>query len=86
MDHEKIIERVRTLHPDAVIGISGEDCSFQLSVVSQAFTGQNTLQRQQPILALFKKELRSGAIHALTIKALTPYEEATIAGLIQIRT
>jgi acid stress-induced BolA-like protein IbaG/YrbA len=84
MNEEDIIERVRSLYPDAVIDAAGEDCSFELYIVSEAFAGQNTLQRQKPILALFKDDIRSGKLHALSIKAKTPQEQNSTAGLVQI--
>ena len=84
MKEEDIVARVRTLYPDAVIDIAGEDCSFELYVISEAFAGQNTLQRQKPILALFKDDIRSGALHALSVKAKTPNEQAGQGGLVQI--
>ncbi len=84
MTEAEIVERVRSLYPDAVIDVAGEDCSFELYVVSEAFAGQNPLQRQKPILALFKDDIRSGALHALSVKAKTPGELAGQGGLVQI--
>ncbi|MEJ2610126.1 MAG: BolA family transcriptional regulator [Candidatus Thiodiazotropha sp.] len=84
MKETDIIERVRTLYPDAIIDVAGEECSFELYIISDAFAGQNTLQRQKPILALFKEDIRSGAMHALSIKAKTPEERSGQNGLVQI--
>ena len=85
MDEQEIIERVRQLHPDALVDLNGADCSFEMIVVSEAFEGMNTLQRQQPILGLFKEELASGKLHALSIRAKTPAEQSGGAGLVQIQ-
>jgi len=84
MTEEEIVQRVRSLYPDAVVDVAGEDCSFELYVISDAFAGQNTLQRQKPILALFKADILNGALHALSIKAKTPSEQAGSNGLVQI--
>jgi acid stress-induced BolA-like protein IbaG/YrbA len=84
MQERDIIERVRTLYPDAVVDVAGEDCSFELYVIDEAFAGQNTLQRQKPILALFKDDIRSGALHALSVKAKTPAEQQGQGGLVQL--
>jgi len=46
--------------------ISGDGSKFEARVVADAFDGLNTVKRHQHI--------QSGAIHALTIKALTPAE------------
>ncbi len=84
MTGDEIVLRVRTRYPDAVVAVAGKDCSFEIQVITEAFTGQNTLQRQKPILGLFKDEIRSGALHALSVKANTPDEQASQTALIQI--
>lgn len=84
MKEETIIERVRTLCPDAVIDVAGEECNFELYVVSEGFAGLNTLQRQKPILALFKDDIRNGSLHALSVKARTPAELDNQGGLVQL--
>lgn len=84
MQEREIIERILELHPDAEIEVAGADCNFAVRVVVDAFAGMPTLQRQRPILALFKDEIRSGALHALSITAQTRAEHATAAGLVQI--
>ena len=76
MHQDDIVDRVREAHPEAVIGIAGADCNFEIQIVSEDFADQGLLQRQKGILGLFKDELKSGALHALTIKAKTPQEKA----------
>lgn len=85
MTEDDIIGRVRSLHPDAVIDVAGEDCSFELYVISDGFTGLGTLERQRPILALFNEELATGRLHALSIRARTPAEQSAQSGLVQLR-
>ena len=84
MTGDEIVQRVHSLYPDAVVEATGADCSFEISVISDAFVGCNTLQRQKPILALFKEDIRSGALHALSIKARTPSEQTGDSGLVQL--
>ncbi len=84
MTGEEVVQRVRSLYPDAVVDVAGEDCSFEIHVISDAFAGRNTLQRQKPILGLFMEDIRSGTLHALSIKANTPSEQAGQTGLAQI--
>ena len=76
MKEEELIQRLAGRYPDAEIRVTGADCNFEVQVVSEAFAGLNTLQRQRPILQLFKEELASGALHALTVRARTPQELA----------
>jgi acid stress-induced BolA-like protein IbaG/YrbA len=87
MQAEEIVSRITTLHPNATIDVSGEDCSFAVYVVSEEFTGKLTMQRQQPILALFSSELSSGKLHALSVTAKTPTELESMGGggLVQIQ-
>jgi acid stress-induced BolA-like protein IbaG/YrbA len=85
MQAEEIVSRITTLYPDATIDVSGEDCSFAVYVISEEFAGKLTLQRQQPILALFSSELSSGVLHALSVTAKTPTEMQSMGGLVQIQ-
>lgn len=84
MTEDEIVSRVSALHPGAVIDVAGEDCSFELYVISDDFAGKNTLERQRPILALFSDDLASGRLHALSVKARTPAEQSAQGGLVQI--
>lgn len=85
MTEDEIRSKVRTLYPHAVIDVAGQDCSFELYVVSDEFAGRNTLERQRPIVALFAHELACGRLHALSVKARTPAEQSAQGGLVQIR-
>ncbi len=68
--------RIQAALPDADIDVSGEDCSFTVAIISDTFEGQNLMQRQKSILSLFELELKTGRLHALTIKAWTPAQFA----------
>ena len=85
MEEEVLVERVRTAYPDAIVEAAGEDCNFQLYVISEGFQGQSLLQRQKTILGLFKEELSSGALHALSITAKTPAEQDAPTHLVQLK-
>ena len=58
-------------------GHMGDDGSgeshFKVTVVSSVFTGKNRVERQRMVYDLLAEEL-SGAIHALSVKAITPDE------------
>lgn len=89
MSNEKITEaeiiaRINDLYPGAGIDVAGEDCSFEVYVISEQFKDIGTLQRQKSILALFKDEITSGKLHALSVKAKTEAEMQSSAGLVQI--
>lgn len=74
MNPEEIVQRIQAEYPDAIVETEGADCNFSVRIVSQAFEGKNPLQRQRPILALFKDDISSGALHALSVTAKTPAE------------
>ncbi|MGV6818637.1 MAG: BolA/IbaG family iron-sulfur metabolism protein [Thiotrichales bacterium] len=84
MKENEIIQRIQTLYPGAIIDIGGEDCNFELFVITDAFKGMSLLQRQKSLLALFKNDITAGDIHAMSITAKTPDEQAAQSGLVQI--
>ena len=85
MNEEDIVARITALYPDAIVDLNGADCSFEVYVISSAFKSLSTLQRQRSILDLFRDELKSGKLHALSIKARTADEQAGNSGLVQIQ-
>ena len=54
--------------------VSGDGSKFEARVVSESFEGQSTLARHKRVYAVLDEHIRSGAIHALTIRAFTPDE------------
>lgn len=75
MEDQVIIDRVKSQYPGAIVDAAGADCNFEIFVISDAFDGQSLLQRQKAILGLFKEELGSGALHALSVVAKTQAEQ-----------
>ncbi len=79
-------ERIGELYADARIRIEGEGCNLELVVISEGFAGMPVLRRQKDILKLFEAELKSGALHALSIRARTPAEVAASSStLVQLQ-
>jgi len=54
--------------------VKGENGSYQVIAVADIFVGMSRVKKQQTIYAPLTEEIASNAIHALTIKALTPDE------------
>lgn len=54
--------------------VKGENGTFQVIAVGDIFSGLNRVKKQQVIYGPLTEEIASNAIHALTIKALTPDE------------
>ncbi len=86
MQVDQVISRIKSAVPDSDITIDGEDCSFEVVVLSTEFAGMPVVRRQQKVLAAFSSELQSGELHALSVKAHTPDEWKSFqqVGLTQI--
>lgn len=58
----------------------GSELHWNLIVVSAAFEGQGRVDRQRLINGALAEELRTGKVHALTMKTLTPAEWRAAGG------
>lgn len=56
------------------VSVSGDGYHFEAVVVSDAFEGKRSVARQQLVYATVQDEITSGALHALSLKTLTPQE------------
>jgi len=54
--------------------VKGENGNFQVIAVGDIFSNLSRVKKQQIIYGQLTEEIASNAIHALTIKALTPDE------------
>jgi acid stress-induced BolA-like protein IbaG/YrbA len=57
---------------DSKATVNEDEGKFEATVISSAFEGLSTVKQHQIIYKLLNKQITSGAIHALTIKAQTP--------------
>lgn len=62
-------------HEGGIDARPGGESHFNLHVVSAAFEGKSRLERQRAVNALLAEEL-AGPVHALSIRARTPAEDA----------
>ena len=73
-----MIEELRQCVEGAIAGatveVSGEGNRFELRVVAEAFEGLGRVKRQQAVYGAIRQHIQSGAVHAVTIRALTPAE------------
>lgn len=76
MEVEAVKQMILAHIPHAEISVAGEDCSFTVTVISQQFAGKLPVARQQMVMAPFKAQLASGELHALSVRAMTPDEQA----------
>lgn len=74
MNTETIKEKLeQALMLDQCI-VKGENGTFQVIAVSALFENMSRVKKQQAIYGPLTEEIASNAIHALSIKALTPDE------------
>lgn len=60
--------------PGADVAVGGDGYHIDLTVVSDAFEGLNRVKRQQLVYGVLADVIRSGALHAVNIRALTAAE------------
>jgi acid stress-induced BolA-like protein IbaG/YrbA len=76
MDTQTIHSLIQQGLPDADIVVEGADgVHFEARVVSAAFAGKLPLARHRMVYATLG-DLMGGAIHALSLRTLTPEEAA----------
>lgn len=77
MSTSNITDLLTEAFPDCNITTSGEGCNLTVTIVGSVFTGLNRVKRQQMVYAVLENHIKSGEIHALTIKASTPEEHTS---------
>jgi len=66
--------RLQQHFPDAeieVIDLTGGQDHWEVFVSSTIFTGRSRMEQHQMVMKAFAEELRSGEVHALSIKTQT---------------
>ena len=53
------------------LSVEGSESKYTVSIISNVFSGKSTIQRHKMIYALLDRYIKTGEIHALTIKAMT---------------
>ena len=56
------------------VTMEGDGCNCSAVIVSPIFEGLSLLQRQRAVLGVVKEEIKSGELHALSVKTFTPSE------------
>lgn len=68
--------RVARAITPSVVSARGDASRMEINVVSSAFEGLSAVRKQQLVYAAIAELIASGALHAVTIRATTPAEEA----------
>ena len=73
MKPNEIEERLRASYPDGrieVVDLTGTHDHYQVAIESAAFVGLTRIQAHQHVMRVFADELKTGEVHALTIKTI----------------
>ena len=74
MTLEEVQKKIELGIDQSQVTMEGDGCNCSAVVVSPFFEGLSLLQRQRTVLALVSEEIRSGELHALSVKTYTPDE------------
>jgi acid stress-induced BolA-like protein IbaG/YrbA len=67
--------RIEALAPGTkaeVVDLTGTMDHYQATVISPAFQGKMMMEQHQMVYGLFKSEIASNEVHALSLKTFTP--------------
>jgi stress-induced morphogen len=71
MTRDQMKSRLAAAYPDGIIEVydlTGTSDHWEVSVESAAFKGMTRIQQHQHVMAVFGPELKTGEVHALSIK------------------
>jgi stress-induced morphogen len=71
MSPNQIEERLKSAFPQdevAVRDLTGTEDHYEVFVRSNQFKGLSRIEQHQKVMAAFSEELKTGEVHALTIK------------------
>ena len=74
ISNEEIRHRLENRFPGALIDVEGDGYKYRVTVISKLFAGMSRVKRHQNVYAVLNDAIASGALHAVTIQALTPDE------------
>tara|TARA_B100000902_G_C27054451_1_gene785822 strand:- start:554 stop:781 length:228 start_codon:yes stop_codon:yes gene_type:complete len=70
----KITEIINEKMEYESLSVEGAESKYEINIISNEFDGKSTIQRHKLIYALLDNYIKTGEIHALSIKAKTPSE------------
>lgn len=73
-DTDEYARQIESHIPDARASVSGGGGKFEATVVSDAFEGKNLIAKHRLVYAALDDRIKSGEIHALSIRAYTTAE------------
>ena len=67
-------DEVEKAIPNSSANVTGDGSKFEAQIISDEFDGLTTIKRNKMVYAVLDQYIKSGAIHALSIKAYTKSE------------
>jgi len=80
MEPNAVAALIRAGMPGAEVTVTGDGRHFEAVVVSPEFEGKSLIEQHRLVMATVTAEIRSDALHALSIKAYTPQQWAAQSG------
>ena len=77
MDPVQVEQLIKAGLPECEVSVKGDGSHFDAVVVGEVFAGLSPVKKQQLVYATVADQIRSGTLHALSIKTYTPQEWAT---------
>jgi len=71
---EEVQKKLELGIENSEVSMEGDGCNCSAVIVSPVFEGLSLLQRQRLVLGIVKDEIKSGELHALSVKTFTPAE------------
>lgn len=71
MTPQEVKERLEQTYPEShvdVTDLTGTHDHYSVYIASAQFKGMSRIQRHKHVMSAFDEELKSGEVHALTIK------------------
>lgn len=72
------IEEIKKMLEDGIeqaqVMVDGDGYHYQATIISELFVNKSKVQRQQLVYEVLGSLIRSGELHALSMRTLTPQE------------
>lgn len=71
MTPDQVKKRLEDTYPDSFVDVTdltGTHDHYSVYIQSTVFTGMSRIQRHKHVMAAFDDELKTGEVHALTIR------------------
>jgi acid stress-induced BolA-like protein IbaG/YrbA len=73
---DEVEARIAQAIASSAVTARGDSNRMEVTVVSTVFEGMSRVRKQQLVYAAIGELIKSGALHAVTIRAFTPAENA----------